>query len=38
MVLENGRRYEIEPGTPEFKIMEFERYSLRSEDSAIRSG
>lgn len=37
MVLENGRRYEVEPGTPEFRIMEFERYALRSEDSAIRA-
>jgi lipopolysaccharide export system permease protein len=27
VVLENGRRYEVEPGTPQFKIMEFERYS-----------
>lgn len=37
MVLENGRRYEVEPGTPEFRIMEFERYAFRSEDSAVRS-
>ena len=38
MVLEKGRRYEVEPGTPEFKIMEYERYSIRSEDSAVQSG
>lgn len=37
MVLENGRRYEVEPGTPEFRIMEFERYAVRSEDSAVRA-
>ncbi len=36
MVLENGSRYEVEPGTPEFKIMDFERYALRSEDASIR--
>lgn len=36
MVLENGRRYEVEPGSPEFKIMEYERYSIRSEDSVVR--
>lgn len=36
MVLENGKRYEIEPGTPEFKVMEYERYAIRSEDSAVR--
>lgn len=35
MVLEKGRRYEVEPGTPEFKIMEYERYAIRSEDSAL---
>lgn len=37
MVLENGKRYEVEPGTPEFKVMEYERYAIRSEDSAIKS-
>ncbi|HMU99723.1 MAG TPA: LPS export ABC transporter permease LptF [Rhodocyclaceae bacterium] len=36
MVLENGRRYEVEPGTPEFKIMDFERYGFRTEDSATK--
>jgi len=36
MVLENGRRYEIEPGSPQFKIMEFERYAIRTEDSVVR--
>ena len=32
VVLEHGRRYEVEPGTPEFKVMEFERYKVRTED------
>lgn len=32
MVLENGRRYEVEPGVPAFKVMEFERYWVRTED------
>jgi len=36
MVLEQGRRYEVEPGTPQFKIMEFERYAIRTEDSAVQ--
>ncbi len=36
MVLENGRRYEVEPGTPEFKIMEFERYGFRTEDAQAK--
>ena len=26
-----ARRYEVEPGTPVFKIMEFERYGFRTE-------
>jgi lipopolysaccharide export system permease protein len=33
VVLEHGRRYEVEPGTPEFKIMDFERYLVRVEDA-----
>ncbi len=32
MVLEHGRRYEVEPGSAAFKIMEFERYRARVED------
>ncbi len=32
IVLEHGRRYEVEPGTPQFKVMEFERYWVRTED------
>jgi lipopolysaccharide export system permease protein len=37
MVLENGRRYEVEPGTPEFRILEFARYAIRVEAKAARS-
>ncbi|MBS1188361.1 MAG: permease YjgP/YjgQ [Rhodocyclaceae bacterium] len=36
MVLENGRRYEVEPGTPEFRIMEFKRYAFRTEDARAK--
>ncbi|WP_434515636.1 LPS export ABC transporter permease LptF [Dechloromonas sp. ARDL1] len=32
VVLERGRRYEVEPGSPAFKVMEFERYRARVED------
>jgi lipopolysaccharide export system permease protein len=31
MILENGRRYEVTPGQPEFRILEFARYALRVE-------
>jgi len=36
VVLENGRRYEVEPGTPAFKVMEFERYRVRTEDGVAK--
>ena len=36
MVLERGRRYEVEPGSVDFKMMEFERYGFRTEDSLAR--
>jgi len=36
VVLENGRRYEVEPGTPKFKVMEFERYKVRTEDGEAK--
>ncbi len=36
MVLENGRRYEVAPGTPEFRILEFDRYALRVETREAR--
>ncbi len=32
IVLENGKRYEVEPGKLSFKISAFERYKLRAED------
>lgn len=31
LVMLNGRRYEGNPGEPEFKVMEFERYATRIE-------
>ncbi len=37
VVLETGRRYEVEPGSPAFKVMEFERYRARMEDGEVRS-
>jgi lipopolysaccharide export system permease protein len=36
MVLEKGRRYEVVPGTPEFRIMEFDKYALRVETKEDR--
>jgi len=36
MVLEKGRRYEVVPGSPEFRIMEFDRYALRVETKEQR--
>ncbi|MGE4111117.1 MAG: LPS export ABC transporter permease LptF [Burkholderiales bacterium] len=39
LVLSNGRRYEGMPGSPEYKIFEFERYAMRIEtvESTIRA-
>ena len=36
MVLENGRRYEVEPGSPEFRILEYARYAVRLETKEAR--
>ncbi|MGB5008922.1 MAG: LPS export ABC transporter permease LptF, partial [Candidatus Dechloromonas phosphoritropha] len=36
VVLEHGRRYEVEPGTPRFKVMDFERYKVRTEDGEVK--
>ncbi|TXT27204.1 MAG: lipopolysaccharide export system permease protein [Rhodocyclaceae bacterium] len=36
VVLEKGRRYEVEPGSPEFRVMEFERYRVRTEDGEAK--
>ncbi len=37
LVLLNGRRYEGEPGSAEYKIYEFERYAIRVESSDGRT-
>ena len=36
VVLENGRRYELEPGSAQFNVMDFERYSVRVEDGEAK--
>ena len=36
LVLENGRRYEIIPGTPEFRVLEYGRYAVRIETKESR--
>ena len=36
IVLENGRRYEVEPGSPEFRILEYGRYAIRAETKEAR--
>ncbi|MBS4020376.1 LPS export ABC transporter permease LptF [Azonexus hydrophilus] len=36
LVLENGRRYEVEPGSAAFKIMDFERYAVRNSGGEVR--
>lgn len=36
MVLESGRRYEVTPGTSEFRTMEFDRYAVRVETREAR--
>lgn len=37
VVLEQGRRYEGSPGTPEYRVMEFERYSVLIEERKVES-
>lgn len=34
LVLRNGTRYEGNPGEPDYRVLEFERYAIRIEDSA----
>jgi len=34
IVLENGRRYELEPGKAEYNMMQFERYAVRARAKA----
>ncbi|MFT3847814.1 MAG: LPS export ABC transporter permease LptF [Propionivibrio sp.] len=36
LVLENGRRYELVPGTPEMRILEYGRYAIRLETKEAR--
>jgi lipopolysaccharide export system permease protein len=36
IVLENGRRYEMPPGSPEFRLMEYARYAVRVETKEAR--
>ncbi|MDR1709578.1 MAG: LPS export ABC transporter permease LptF [Candidatus Accumulibacter sp.] len=36
VVLENGRRYEMTPGSAEFRIMEYARYAVRVETREAR--
>ncbi|MDR3352021.1 MAG: LPS export ABC transporter permease LptF [Zoogloeaceae bacterium] len=36
LVLSKGRRYEAEPGTPEFRMMEFEQYGARLFDQDVK--
>lgn len=36
VVMENGRRYEGTPGTPEYRVMAFERYAIRTETKESR--
>lgn len=36
LVLQDGRRYEGEPGSAEYKIYEFERYAMRIESGEAR--
>jgi lipopolysaccharide export system permease protein len=35
LVLLNGRRYEGTPGTPEYRVYEFERYAMRVDTGAM---
>ena len=37
LVLVNGRRYEGEPGSTEYKVYEFERYAMRVEAAEARA-
>lgn len=36
IVLENGRRYEVEPGSPESRVLEYGRYAIRMETKEAR--
>jgi lipopolysaccharide export system permease protein len=36
LVMEHGRRYEGTPGSPEYRVMEFDRYAVRIEPKEAR--
>ncbi len=36
LVMEDGRRYEGKPDTPEFSVTEFERYAIRIEPAEVK--
>jgi lipopolysaccharide export system permease protein len=36
LMLREGRRYEVEPGSPEFRMLEFERYGIRIHDADVK--
>lgn len=36
LVLEQGKRYEVEPGSAAFRVMDFERYMVRTEDGVAQ--
>lgn len=36
LVLENGHRYEIEPGSQEFRVLDYARYAIRLETKEAR--
>ncbi|MGL4409146.1 MAG: LPS export ABC transporter permease LptF [Zoogloea sp.] len=38
VVLEHGRRYEGTPGTPSYRMIEFERYTVRMETKEVETG
>lgn len=38
VVLENGRRYEGMPGSPDYRVLEFEEYAVRLEEAASAGG
>ncbi|WP_303786013.1 LPS export ABC transporter permease LptF [Azovibrio restrictus] len=37
LMLRNGYRYEVEPGSPELRMMEFEQYGVRIHDAEVRA-
>lgn len=37
VVLEHGRRYDGQPGTSEYRVLEFERYAILIEERAVAS-